>query len=168
MSRLEDLPPDQHATLSLLLGRRKSYAEVARLLGIPERAVHDRAHAALAVLAPRQARELTAERREDVGDYLLGQTGVAERLATRTYLDSSAPGRAWAHAISAEIAPLSTAGLPEIPHGATPAAPDARDESGEPSPLRRDPASDGGTPAAAHSPAPGSAARCCSPRSPRR
>ncbi len=116
MSRLDDLPPDQRATLSLLLGQRKSYAEVAALLGLPEGAVHDRAHAALAVLAPLKARELTAERRESIGEYLLGQqTSVADRLATRTYLDASAPARAWANAISTEIVPLSSAPLPEIP-----------------------------------------------------
>ena len=62
MSRLDELPPDQRAALSLLLRQHKSYAEVAALLGIAERAVHDRAHAALAVLAPAQARELTPER----------------------------------------------------------------------------------------------------------
>src|SRR5271168_3335872 len=125
MSRLDDLPPDQRATLSLLLGQRKSYAEVAALLSIPAQAVHDRAHAALAVLAPREARELTAARREDIGDYLLGQqAGVAERLATRTYLDSSGPARTWAHAISEQIAPLSEVPLPAIPDGVTePASP---------------------------------------------
>jgi hypothetical protein len=117
MSRLDDLPPDQRATLSLLLRRRKSYAEVATMLDIDERAVHDRAHAALAVLAASQARELSAEQREEVGDYLLGQrTGVAERLATRSYLESSSPARAWAHALTAELAPLAAgAPLPEIP-----------------------------------------------------
>jgi hypothetical protein len=121
MSRLDDLPSDQRATLSLLLGQRKSYAEIATLLSIPERAVHDRAHAALAVLAPRQARELTAEQRESIGNYLLGQqTGVAERLATRSSLDSSAAARTWAHAIAEQIAPLSSVPLAEIPAGATP------------------------------------------------
>ncbi len=120
MSRLDDLPPDQQATLSLLLSQRKSYAEVAALLGISEQAVHDRAQAALAVLAPGKARELTAERRAEVGDYLLGQQGsVAERLASRTYLEGSADARAWAHAVSAEILPLSAAPLPEIPNGPT-------------------------------------------------
>ena len=144
MSQLDDLPPDQHATLSLLLSQGKSYAEVAEMLSISERAVHDRAHAALAVLAPRQARELTADRRDEVGDYLLGQqTSVAGRLATRTYLDGSAPGRAWAHAISAEIAPLSTGPLPEIPSGAASPAPDAGEVSDEPRPS---PASLGGAP----------------------
>jgi hypothetical protein len=123
MSRLDDLPPDQRATLSLLLRRGKSYADVAGTLEIDERAVHDRAHAALAVLAARQARELTAAQREQVGDYLLGQrTGVAERLAARTFLQSSLPARAWATALAAELEPLAGAPLPEIPNGASPAA----------------------------------------------
>jgi hypothetical protein len=116
MSRLDDLPPDQNAALSLLLRRRKSYAEVAKLLGIEERAVHDRAHTALAMLAPRQARELTPERREEIGDYLLGQqASVSERIRTRSFLDGSAPGRAWANALAAELAPLAGTAMPDIP-----------------------------------------------------
>jgi Sigma-70, region 4 len=51
MPRLDDLPPDLRATLSLLVDRGKSYAQVAELLGIPEHAVRDRAHAALDALA---------------------------------------------------------------------------------------------------------------------
>jgi Sigma-70, region 4 len=51
MSPLDDLPPDLRATLSLLVDRGKSYAEVADLLGIPESAVRERAHAALDALA---------------------------------------------------------------------------------------------------------------------
>jgi len=51
MPRLDDLPPDLRATLSLLVDRGKSYAQVADLLGIPESAVRDRAHAALDALA---------------------------------------------------------------------------------------------------------------------
>lgn len=128
MSRLDDLPPDQRATLSLLLRRGKSYAEVAGMLDIDERAVHDRAHAALAVLAAKQARELTAAQREEVGDYLLGQrSGVAERLATRTYLDGSPQARAWATALAGELEPLPDAQLPEIPNGVRPAVPSAGD-----------------------------------------
>jgi hypothetical protein len=120
MSRLDELPPDQRAALSLLLRQHKSYAEVASLLGIAERAVHDRAHAALAVLAPRRARELTPERRLEIGDHLLGQQpGVAERLRTRTYLASSEPARAWAGELAAQLAPLAGAGLPEIPAAAS-------------------------------------------------
>jgi hypothetical protein len=123
MSRLDDLPPDQRATLSLLLRRGKSYAEVAGMLEIDARAVHDRAHAALAVLAAGKARELTATQREEVGDYLLGQrTSVAERLATRTFLDGSPQARAWAIALADELEPLAGSALPEIPNGASPTA----------------------------------------------
>jgi len=122
MSRLDELPPDQRAALSLLLRQRKSYAEVAALLGIRERAVHDRAHAALGVLAPRRARELTPEQRLEIGDYLLGQQpGVAERLRTRTLLASSEPARGWAADVAAQLQPLAGASLPEIPAAAVPA-----------------------------------------------
>ncbi len=122
MSRLDELPPDQRAALSLLLRQRKSYAEVATLLGISELAVHDRAHAALAVLAPRRARELTPERRLEIGDYLLGQQpGVAERLRTRTYLGSTEPARSWATDVATQLAALGGGQLPEIPAGAAPA-----------------------------------------------
>ena len=102
MSRLDDLPPDQRAALSLLLRQRKSYAEVAALLGIAERAVHDRAHAALAVLAPAQARELTAEQREEIGDYLLGQQQRRRRApgARARCSTARAPARAWAQALA--------------------------------------------------------------------
>jgi hypothetical protein len=51
MPRLDDLPPDLRATLSLLVDRGKSYAQVAELLGIPEQVVRDRAHGALDALA---------------------------------------------------------------------------------------------------------------------
>ena len=131
MSRLDDLPPDQRAALSLLLGQGKSYGELAGMLGIPEQALHDRAHAALAVLAPRQARQLTPERRREIGDYLLGQQHtVAERLATRTFLAGSEPARAWAGELVGELAPLASTALPDIPTGAPAAtlrapAPDA-------------------------------------------
>jgi hypothetical protein len=51
MTRLDDLPPDQRAVLLLLVQQGKSHAEIAELLGIPEQAVRDRAHAGLAALA---------------------------------------------------------------------------------------------------------------------
>ncbi|HLB21711.1 MAG TPA: hypothetical protein VK605_06350 [Solirubrobacteraceae bacterium] len=128
MSRLDDLPPDQRATLSLLLRTSKTYAEVAALLSIQQRAVHDRAHAALAVLAVPQARALSAERREEIGDYVLGQrAGVAERLATRTYLQGTPEARAWATALAAELAPLTGDSAVQIPSAAeSPPEPDER------------------------------------------
>jgi hypothetical protein len=115
MSRLDQLPPDQRAALSLLLRQHKSYGEVATLLGIAEHAVHDRAHVAVAVLAPLQARALTPEARQEITDYLLGQQpAVAERLRTRTLLSSSEPARAWAQELASQLAPLG-AELPDIP-----------------------------------------------------
>jgi hypothetical protein len=129
MSRLDDLPPDQRATLSLLLRTRRTYADVAALLDISERAVHDRAHAAFAVLATAQARALTRDQRAEVGDYLLGQrAGAGERLATRTYLEGSSQARAWAAAVAEQLRPLSDAPLALIPAAsaaapATPAGP---------------------------------------------
>ena len=148
MSRLDELPPDQRAALSLIVRQRKSFGEVATLLGIPERAVHDRAHAALAVLAPRQASALEPKQRAEVGDYLLGQQpGIAERLRTRTLLGASEPVRAWARAIAAELAPLADGALPEVPaadaapapaRGAS-ASPDAGDARGAATPEPPDP-----------------------------
>ena len=115
MSRTDELPPDQRAALSLLLSQRKSYAEVATLLQIPPGAVHDRAQAALAVLAPGEARKLTAEERAEVGDYLLGQSGIADRLKIRTYLSDSEPAHNWALAVAGELSALTPNSLPEIP-----------------------------------------------------
>jgi hypothetical protein len=116
MSRLDELPPDQRSALALLLLRHKSYSEVAAMLGIAEQAVHDRAHAALAVLAPSQARGIDAEHRREIGDYLLGQqTAVGQRLRTRTLLSSSQAAGAWAGAIAGELAELYDGAPPEIP-----------------------------------------------------
>jgi hypothetical protein len=118
MSRLDELPPDQRAALSLLVRQRKSYAQVAVLLGIAEGAVHDRAHAALAVLAPRQARELTPEQRLELADYILSQQrSIAERLTTRAFIASSEPARAWAQALAEALGTLPGASLPEVPDG---------------------------------------------------
>jgi hypothetical protein len=116
MSRLDDLPPDQAAALKLLLSRRQSYAELAGVLNISERAVHDRAHAALAMLAPAQARALSAEQRDEIGDFLLGQQRAeSERAATRRALETSAEARAWALAVLAELGPIGNGVLADMP-----------------------------------------------------
>jgi hypothetical protein len=127
MSRLETLPPDLQAALSLLLRQRQGYAPLARMLGIEERAVHDRAHTALGLLAPRKARQLTAAQREQVGEYLLGQQSPVQQADTRAFLESSPAGRAWAQALATELTPLAgAAGLPEIPSAELTPAPSAR------------------------------------------
>jgi hypothetical protein len=128
--RLQEIPPDLRATLALLLDQRRRYSEIAALLSIEERAVHDRAHAALALLVPRQARELNPAQREQVGEYLLGQASPTERSAAVAYLESSAAARAWAQALAVELAPLSSVALPTIP--ATRPAPQAPVANGAP------------------------------------
>jgi hypothetical protein len=122
VSPLQELPPDLRATLSLLLEQRKRYGEIAALLKIEQRAVHDRAHAALALLAPREARGLSAEEREQVGEYLLGQAAPEQRAATVARLERSDAARAWAAALAAELDPLAGE-LPAIPAGGEPSAP---------------------------------------------
>lgn len=115
MSRLDELPPDQRAALSLLVRQHKSYADVAAMLGIAEHAVHDRAHVAIAVLAPSQARALTPQDRQEITDYMLGQQPtMGERLRTRTLLGNSEPARAWALGLAVQLAQFG-AELPDIP-----------------------------------------------------
>jgi hypothetical protein len=116
MSSIDELPPDQRAALSLLLGQQKRHDDVAGMLGIQAQAVHDRAHAALAVLAPAQARLLDAAQREEIGEYLLGQQADAgERLRTRTLIASSPAAGDWARAVALALVPIAPFGLPEIP-----------------------------------------------------
>jgi hypothetical protein len=121
MSRLDDLPADQRAALSLLLRRRESYSGLAGMLNISERAVHDRAHAALAMLAPAQARALSAAQREAIGEYLLGQQRAEdERTQTLRLLESSPEARAWAHALRTELEPIGDGALPRVPSAQEP------------------------------------------------
>lgn len=115
MITLEQLPPDQRAVLSLLLRQRKHYEEVATVLGISPEAVHDRAHAALVVLAPKQARLVDAAARELIGDYLLGQQDDRQAATTKAYLAGSTPAREWARALAVELVKLAAESMPEIP-----------------------------------------------------
>lgn len=115
MITLEQLPPDQRAVLSLLLRQRKRYEEVATVLGISPEAVHDRAHAALAVLAPKQARLVDAAARELIADYLLGQQDDRQAATTKAYLAGSTPAREWARALAVELVKLAAESMPEIP-----------------------------------------------------
>ncbi len=134
MSKLQELPPDHRAVLSLLLRRRKSYAQIAAMLGIDEQAVHDRAHSALILLAPRGARELDAGRREEIGEYLLGQQAPSASATTRLLLERDPKANAWAAALHAELADLAPEALPVLP-GPASSAPSAA--SGEAPALER-------------------------------
>src|SRR3989440_7285200 len=139
MSEIDELPADQRAVIQLLLKQGKSYDELAGLLGIDSAAVRGRAHAALDALGPESGARLTAERRGEVGDYLLGQQSDAERESTREYLAGSAGARSWARPLAGTLRPLAGDALPEIP------------AEGEEAPAAEAPATD--TEAAAAEPA---------------
>jgi hypothetical protein len=142
MSPVDRLDATQRAVLQLVLKQGKGYDEIADLLGIDVSAVRGRAHAALDALGPSTA-GLTAGRRADIADYLLGQQSTEDRDATREHLEGSAAGRAWARSVAGELRPLARNGLPEIPSEARrrePRRPD-RGEPDEPDggePLRTD------------------------------
>lgn len=123
MARLDQLPPDQRAVLQLLLKQGKSYGEIADLLKIERTAVKARSHDALATLGPEETADLSEDRRDEIGDFLLGQQDEGQRTATRQFLESSPAGRAWARIVSSELRELKPEGLPEIPaEGASEAA----------------------------------------------
>jgi Sigma-70, region 4 len=111
MASLDSLPADQRAVLALVLGRGRSYDEIARLLSIERAGVRARALAAFDALGPQTG--VPAERRALITDYLLGQ--LPPRLADETR------------------APLSSGPLPEISVEGSPARPPApaADESSQ-------------------------------------
>ena len=134
MTSVQALDDTQRAVVQLLLKQGKSYHEIAELLGIDADAVRARAHAALDALGPPTA-GLTASRRAEVADYLLGQQSDAEREATRDHLAESPAARAWARSVAAELRPLAGGDLPNIPD-ARESEPDENEDGGEP--LRED------------------------------
>ncbi|HEX3316921.1 MAG TPA: hypothetical protein VHR88_02815 [Solirubrobacteraceae bacterium] len=121
MTSVDTLDASQRAVVQLVLKQGKSYGEIADLLGLEAGAVGARAHAALDALGPSTTR-LTAGRRADVADYLLGQQSDEDSEATRETLASSPAARAWARSVAGELRPLAGRDLPEIPDAAAPTA----------------------------------------------
>src|SRR3954447_9281005 len=135
MSPVDTLDATQRAVLQLVLKQGKGYDEIADLLGIEVSAVRGRAHAALDALGASTA-GLTAGRRADIADYLLGQQSPEDRDATREHIARSAPARAWVRSVAGELRPLAKNSLPEIPADATRRGPrkparDVTDVTGE-------------------------------------
>jgi hypothetical protein len=128
MSRLDALPADQKSVLQLLLRQGKGYDDLSGLLRLDAEEVRSRAHDALDTLGP-GAGGLSAERRHEIADWLLGQQDPDEAAATRAFVDGSTAGRVWAHGVARELEPLAGDRLPELPaEGAatdTPAAAEA-------------------------------------------
>jgi hypothetical protein len=115
MSRLDELPADQKAALQLLLKQGKTYDELASLLRLEPNSVRERALDALDALGPDTPAGLTAERQDEISDYLLGQQSASARAATRQYLEGSAGGRAWARSVASELRPFAGDNLPDVP-----------------------------------------------------
>ena len=113
MPSLDSLPGDQRAVLQLVLGRGRSYDEIARLLSINASAVRDRALRALDSLGPQTS--VSAENQAKISDYLLGQLSDEDAAGVRDLLAGSPSDRAWARVLSSELAPLAADPLPEIP-----------------------------------------------------
>src|SRR4051794_15522731 len=127
MSGIKELSVDQMAVLGLVLRQERPYAELAGMLDMDEAEMRRRAQEALDALGPDDGAGLPAERRAEIGDYLLGQRGDDERTETHRFLEESAPGRAWARTVADQLTELKHP-LPEIPDGpadeaAEPAAP---------------------------------------------
>jgi hypothetical protein len=114
MSRLEALPADQKSVLQLLLRQGKGYDDLSDLLRLDADEVRSRAYDALDTLGPGAA-GLPAERRHEIGDWLLGQQDPEEAVATRAFIDGSTAGRVWAHGVARELEPLAGDRLPELP-----------------------------------------------------
>lgn len=115
MGSLESLNEGQRAVLQLLLGKGKSYDEIARLLHSDAGAVRRRAQGAVDVLGT-DSSDVPGDRRNEIADYLLGQQTASQRAATREYLEDSATGRSWARSAMTGLAPFAADdALPDIP-----------------------------------------------------
>jgi len=145
MSPLAALAPDQRAVLELLLRQGRNYAELSELLGLPEAAVRERAHTALAALAP----DRPAPVGEDgaVADWILGQQDDAEAEATSGSIARMPAWHHWASDVLDRLSEVDGAELPELPQ------PEKGDASGraaaeaalgrpEPQPKRKRPVRD--------------------------
>lgn len=118
MSGIEDLPPDQRAVLQLILKQGRGYADLSGLLRIDETAVRHRAHSGLETLVGAGAGSaLSAERRGQIADWLLGQQDDAERAVTLQHLEDSRAARRFARQLRDRLAPYAASELPELPGG---------------------------------------------------
>ena len=113
MSPLAALAPDQRAVLELLLRQGRDYAELSELLGLPESGVRERAHAALAALAP--GRPAPVGEDGAVADWILGQQDDAEAARTSESVARMPAWHAWASEVSDRLSQVEGAELPEVP-----------------------------------------------------
>ncbi|HEX4009277.1 MAG TPA: sigma factor-like helix-turn-helix DNA-binding protein [Solirubrobacteraceae bacterium] len=113
MPSLDSLPGDQRAVLQLVLGRGRSYDEIARMLSMNASAVRERAVSALRALGPYTT--VDPDHQALIGDYLLGQASDDDVARARDLLADSPSERAWARVVASELASVASGPLPEIP-----------------------------------------------------
>jgi hypothetical protein len=116
MSRLDALAPDQRAVLELLLRQGRSYGDLSEMLAIPADAVRERAHAALANLAP--DREPPEGAANGIADWLLGQQDAAAAKRTRASVAKTPEAREWAAAVAESLRQVEGAKVPRVPAAA--------------------------------------------------
>jgi hypothetical protein len=112
ISRIDELPGDQRAVLSLLVRRGRAYAQIAGALRIEDDEVRARAHAALGALAPARAQALERAVRERIDDYVLDQQEASERLVTYDEIEGSPAALAYVDALEEALAPLRAGASP--------------------------------------------------------
>src|SRR5687767_6499283 len=116
MTPLDALAPDQRAVLELLLRQGRSYGDLSALLEIPEEAVRERAHTALAWLAP--GHEPPEGAANGIADWLLGQQDAATARRTRSALTRRPEAREWAAAVAEGLREVEGAKVPKVPAAA--------------------------------------------------
>jgi Sigma-70, region 4 len=116
MSLLQTLAPDQRAVLELLLRQGRSYAELSELLGLPEDAVRERAHTALAALAPDRAAPVGED--GAVADWILGQASGDEANQTRDAIARMPAWRKWAAEVADRLGEVDGVDVPAVPEAA--------------------------------------------------
>jgi len=157
MSPLQTLAPDQRAVLELLLRQGRSYAELSELLGLPEDAVRERAHTALAALAPGHAAPIGED--GAVADWILGQLSGDEAGSTRDAVSRMPAWREWAAEVTDRLGEIDGATVPDVPGGAGEPKQKPKPRASRPRPVRD-------TAAPAKAAAPATAQRPARERSP--
>ena len=113
---MDQLSAEQRAIVELVLQRGKTYSELSGMLGMSETRVRELARDALVDLAPLSARQVDAEWRGQLADYVLGQQVGPEATATRGHLRRSEAARSWARSLLDSLGALyAEGGQPTIP-----------------------------------------------------
>lgn len=114
MAALADLAPDRRAVLQLLVGRGRSYEQIADLLSVSEIVVRRRAHDAITELAGGPG-TVSSDDRMLLSDYLVGELPASRRSSARKLLADDPAARRFARAAAARLSSIKDAQLPELP-----------------------------------------------------